>query len=58
MSKIADERSVNSPADWALMIPMAVIGAVSAVVYGVACMVKWAANMAFKGESGVRSERR
>lgn len=57
MSKNAGEHRVNSLKDWALMIPMAVIGAVAAVVYGVACMVKWAATLAFKGESGVRPQR-
>lgn len=57
MSKTADEHRVNSLADWALMIPMVVIGAVGAVVFGVACMIKWAVGLAFKGESGVRPQR-
>lgn len=41
MSKSA-EKTENGLLDWVLMVPMAALGAFAAVIYGVACMVKWA----------------
>ena len=41
MSKSA-EKTENTLLDWALLVPMAAIGEIGAVFYGVACMVKWA----------------
>lgn len=56
MSKSADEKG-NSLREWALMIPIVVVGAVAAVVYGVACMVMWAASTVGEGVKRVRPER-
>lgn len=56
MNKSADE-SGNGLQDWALMIPVVVVGAVCAVVYGVACMVMWAASTVGEGVKRVRPER-
>lgn len=53
MSKNAADRTENGLMDWALMIPIVVVGAVSAVVYGAACMVMWAAKSALGRGNGV-----
>lgn len=44
MSKNVDERGKNRR-DWALMIPLFVVGTIATVVYGVACMAMWAARI-------------
>lgn len=54
MSRNAVERTENTLADWALIIPLAVVGAFGAVGFGAVLMVKWAASIAVKGWGDVR----